>query len=212
MPVNPNNHQLDYETRRFGRSQRGHRMNQFERAIARQVLAKLPPRSRVVDIPSGLGRFMDIVVEQGHHYVGMDIDFDSVHYASKRLDTRWPVLQASILELPLVSDAADFVIAIRMFHHFQLGQIEVALKEISRVAPEALVTFYNRLSWRIQRRRFSPRIRRREWQGGESWHDRTYSLKEMEVTAGRAGLRVKERFHLPGFLTTNQFLWLERVQ
>ena len=166
----------------------------------------------MVDIPSGLGRFIDIVVEQGHSYVGMDIDFDNVRYASKRLDTRWPVIQASILQLPLVSDSADFVIAIRMFHHFQLDQIEVALKEISRVAPEALVTFYNRLSWRIQRRRFSPRIRRREWQGGESWHDRAYSLQEMEAMARRAGLRVKERFHLPGFLTTNQFLWLERVQ
>jgi cyclopropane fatty-acyl-phospholipid synthase-like methyltransferase len=155
---------------------------------------------------------MDIVVQQGHHYVGMDIDFDYVGYASKRLNTRSPTVQASILELPLASNSADFVIAIRMFHHFQPDQIEVALKEISRVAPQALVTFYNRLTWRIQRRRFSPRIRRREWQGGESWHERTYSLHEMKATASRAGLRVKERIPSPGFLTTNQFLWLERVQ
>ena len=187
-------------------------MNEFERAIVHQVVAKLSPRCRVVDIPSGLGRFMDIVVGQGHRYVGIDIDFNSVRYASKRLGTRWPVLQGSILELPLANHSADFVLAIRIFHHFQLDQIEVALKEISRVAPGALVTFYNRLSWRIQRRRFSPRIRLREWRGGESWHDKTYSLQEMEAAARSASLCVRERFHLPGFLTTNQFLWLERVQ
>ncbi|MFB3883678.1 MAG: class I SAM-dependent methyltransferase [Thermodesulfobacteriota bacterium] len=201
---------FDYEIRRFGRSRRGHRMNRSERNITQSVLGKLPPHSLVLDIPCGLGRFTDLLIDQGHRYVGMDINFDYARYASERLKTPLPALQASIFELPLSSNSVDFVMSIRMFHHFQSDQIIAALKEISRVAPQALVTFYNRRSWRIQKRRFSLRIRRREWRGGESWHEKTYSLREMKDFANQAGMRVKEKISSLGLFTSNQFLWLER--
>ena len=108
-----------------------------------------------------------------------------------------PALQASILELPLADNSADFVFSIRMFHHFTLKQIERALQEISRVAPQSLITFYNRRTWRVQRRRFSLRIRLREWRGGESWDEKTYSIDEIARLAQKVGLRIKEK--IPSF-------------
>jgi SAM-dependent methyltransferase len=186
-------------------------MNQFERKIVSFVLSKLRSNSTVIDVPCGLGRFGDIVMQQGHRYVGIDLNFGNVRHAAARLNTPSPMMQASILELPLADHSADFVFCVRIFHHFSSKQIERTFHEISRVAPQSLVTFYNRRTWRIQRRRFSPRIRFKEWRGGEPWDEKTYSVPEMARLAEKAGLRIKEKIPSSSFFTTNQFLWLERV-
>jgi SAM-dependent methyltransferase len=186
-------------------------MNRLERKIAKFVLSKLPSNSVVIDVPCGLGRFSDIVIQQGHHCMGIDLNFGNVRYAAKRLNVSLPTIQASILELPLSDNSADFVFSVRLFHHFSPKEIERAFQEISRVAPQSLITFYNRRTWRVQRRRFSLRIRLREWRGGESWNEKTYSVREIAYLAQKAGLRIKEK--IPSFspFTTNQFLWLERI-
>jgi len=186
-------------------------MNRFEREIVRLVLSKLRSNSVVIDVPCGLGRFGDIVMQQGHRYVGMDINFGNVRHAANRLNSPLPMMQASILELPLADNSADFAFCVRIFHHFSSKQIERTFQEISRVAPQSLVTFYNRRTWRVQRRRFSPRIRFKEWRGGEPWDEKTYSVPEMARLAEKAGLRIKEKIPSSSFFTTNQFLWLERV-
>ena len=204
--------QLEYENLRFGRSRRGRRMNRFEREIVRLVLSKLRPHSLVIDVPCGLGRFGDIVMQQGHRYVGIDLNFGNVHHAANRLNRSLPMMQGSILELPLVDNSADFVFCVRIFHHFSSDQIQRTFKEISRVAPQSLVTFYNRRTWRVQRRRFSPRIRFKEWRGGTSWDEKTYSVPEIVLLAEKAGLRIKEKIPSSSIFTTNQFLWLERGQ
>jgi len=209
--VNLQDGQLEYENLRFGRSRRGRRMNQFERKIVSFVLSKLRSNSTVIDVPCGLGRFGDIVMQQGHRYVGIDLNFGNVRHAATRLNTPSPMMQASILELPLADHSADFVFCVRIFHHFSPKQIERTFQEISRVAPQSLVTFYNRRTWRVQRRRFSPRIRFKEWRGGEPWDEKTYSVPEMARLAEKAGLRIKEKIPSSSFFTTNQFLWLERV-
>jgi len=186
-------------------------MNQFERKIATLVLSKLPSNSFVIDVPCGLGRFSDIIIQRGHQYVGIDLNFGNARYTAKRLDISLPTIQASILELPLADNTADFVFSIRMFHHFTLKQIERAFQEISRVAPQSLITFYNRRTWRVQRRRFSLRIRLREWRGGESWDEKTYSIHEIARLAQKGGLRIKEKIPRSSLFTANQFLWLERI-
>lgn len=189
-------------------------MNRFERQIVKLVLSKLPSNSLIVDVPCGLGRFSDIIIQLGHRYVGMDVNFEGARYASERLDKSLPTMQASIFSLPLANNSADFVISVRMMHHFQSVEIEQALKEFSRIAPQGLVTFYNRRAWRIQRRRFSWRIRRREWRGGVPWNNKARSIREMERLATRASFRIKEKF--PSFrftsFTSNHFLWLERIK
>ena len=187
-------------------------MNRFEREIVRFVLSKLRPNSMVIDVPCGLGRFGDIVMQLGHHYVGIDLNFGNVHHAANRLNRSLPMIQGSILELPLADNSADFVFCVRIFHHFSFKQIERTFQEVSRVAPQSLVTFYNRRTWRIQRRRFSPRIRFKEFRGGESWDEKTYSVPEIAMWAEKAGLRIKEKIPSSSFFTTNQFLWLERIE
>ena len=206
--------QLDYEIRRFGRSRRGERMNRFEREVTKHILSKIPANSLVADVPCGMGRFSDLVIEQGHRYLGLDINFAYTQYAATRLKKFLLTGQASILDLPLADNSVDLILSIRIFHHFQSEQIEQALKEISRVSPRALITYYNRNTWRIQRRRFSSRLRRRQWQGGDAWDKNTYCPQDMAALAEKAGLQIKERIPPKGFFsfTTNHFLYLERME
>jgi SAM-dependent methyltransferase len=204
------NESLYDEERRFGRTPRGRRMNRFERETAQFVLSRLQRNSRVVDVPCGTGRFSDIIKGEGHRYVGVDLNLGNARHAASRLNVSLPTVQASLLELPLADNSADFVLCIRMFHHFSLKQIERALQEMSRTAPQCLVTFYNRRTWRVQKRRFSLRVRRKALRGGEAWDAKTYSAPEMARLVQKAGLRIKQKIPSTSFFTTNQFLWLER--
>jgi len=209
--VNAENELMYDEDRRFGRSPRGRRMNDFERKTTQFVLSRLRPDSRVVDVPCGTGRFTDIITGAGHRYVGVDLNLGNARHAAKRLNVPLMTVQASVLELPLADNCADFALCVRMFHHFSRDQIERALQEMSRIAPQCLVTFYNRRTWRVQKRRFSLRIRRKARYGGDAWDAKTYSVPEMAGLAQKAGLRIKQKVPSTSFFTTNQFLWLERV-
>jgi SAM-dependent methyltransferase len=202
---------LDYESRRFGRTPRGRRMNRFKRCTVERVISRLPADRLILDVPCGLGRFKDIVLQHGHRYLGIDLDFSAAHRAAERVSGNFPALQGSILALPLLPDSADFILSVRMFHHFHFEEVGQALKELSRVAPQSPVTFYNRHTWRIQRRRFSLRIRRRTRRGGEAWDEKSYSVHEMADLARMAGLRIREKIPTLGPFTGNQFLWLERL-
>jgi SAM-dependent methyltransferase len=186
-------------------------MNEFERKTAQFVLSKLRPHSRVVDVPCGTGRFTDIITGQGHRCVGVDLNPGNARHAAKRLNVSLPTVQASLLDLPLADNCADFVLCVRMFHHFSRDQIERAFQEMSRIAPQCLVTFYNRRTWRVQKRRFSLRIRRKAQHGGDVWDAKTYSVPEMAALAQKAGLRIKQKIPTASFFTTNQFLWMERT-
>ena len=108
---------LDYETHRFESSTRGQRTNRFERKVARQLLEKLPSSTLVIDVPCGMGRFSDIVIQQGHRYIGIDQNFDRTSHSSRRQGILLPTVQASIFELPLTNDSVDLILSIRMFHH-----------------------------------------------------------------------------------------------
>jgi ubiquinone/menaquinone biosynthesis C-methylase UbiE len=186
-------------------------MNRFERETAQFVLSRLRPNSMVVDVPCGTGRFSDIIKGEGHRYVGVDLNLGNARHAGRRLNVSLPTIQASLLELPLANNSANFVLCVRMFHHFSLNQIERAFQEMSRIAPQCLVTFYNRRTWRVQKRRFSLRVRRKAQRGGEAWDAKTYSVPEIARLAQKAGLRIKQKIPSTSFFTTNQFLWLERL-
>lgn len=204
--------QFDYERRRFETSRRGRRTNRLERKIAQLVLAKLLSNKLIVDIPCGLGRFSDIIIQEGHRYVGMDLNFDHAHYSSKRREVNLPAVQASIFELPLASNSVDLIFSVRMFHHFEEDKVIQALKEISRVAPQSLITFYNRRTWRKLRKLWSWRLRQKRLTGQPIWREKTYSIQEIARLAKMAGLHIKEKIPSFGFFSTNQFLWLERDQ
>lgn len=114
-----------------------------ERALIRGVLNKLGPFERILDVPSGYGRFYYILREKCKHYWGSDL--------SKEMTLRLMVksgggkaVVGNIYSLPFEDRAFDLVFSWRIFQHIGDGEKrERALREISRVSSRwVLISFY----------------------------------------------------------------------
>lgn len=190
---------LGYSERRFRQSRRGRYLDGFERRIVTRVLSQLPPGSHVVDVPCGDGRMTDLILSLGHKVTSIDLVRQG----------RWanpaeplPMITGSIFEMPLAAGAADLCLTVRLLHWFTMDEIDRALREIHRVAPRALVTFYNRNSLRILRKRLY---------GHDHKHAKSYSYGEVCAAARRNGFRVVAHYPMLSFFFQNQFLYLEHA-
>jgi len=187
-----------YTQHRFGRTRRGRRLNRIERAVVDRSLAAFPPGLRVMDVPCGDGRMTDLILKHGHQSTAVDHDLKML---CTDPNAPAPALLGSVFGLPFRDGAFDLALVVRLLHWFTADQIERALRELGRVAPRVLLTFYNRNSARILRKRIL---------GHDHKHAKSYSLAQMVSLAGRGGFRVVRRYPRFAFLHQNQFLYLER--
>ena len=135
-----------YESKRFGRSSGGQKKNRREQAMVRKFLQGLPNDRLVLDVPAGMGRFSQLIVESGHRPVSADLNWGRTLDARHRLETPVAAMQADIMRLPLKENSVDAVICFRLCHHLTSEQILQALRELRRVAGCAFVTFYSTAS------------------------------------------------------------------
>ena len=151
-----------YDSKRFTRNARGRRLQQRERQLVDKFLSTLSPGSIVLDVPSGMGRFTDLIDRHGHRAVSIDLLFDHVQYVANRSDVvSTCAVQADIGRLPLDDDSVDAALCIRLLQHLTPPQIITALGELRRVARTALFTYYSRWTVKFLKKQ----IRRRPLNG-----------------------------------------------
>jgi ubiquinone/menaquinone biosynthesis C-methylase UbiE len=131
-----------YEQERFESSASGRAKNRREKAMVKSFLDHLPPQQTVLDVPAGMGRFTELIVERGHRPISMDLHFGRAQTAYRRLAKRVLSAQADVFHLPLQNDSVDAVVCFRLLHHLPLEAIAQVLEELRRVANRAYVTFY----------------------------------------------------------------------
>jgi len=134
----------NYEWRRFQRTPQGKEKNRLEQTMVRRFLLRLPPGSTVLDVPAGMGRFTELILETGHRPLSIDLNFGRIADTRQRLAKPMPAMQGDILHLPLADLSVDAVLCFRLFHHLTPEVAAQVLRELRRVAPRAYVTFYNR--------------------------------------------------------------------
>jgi SAM-dependent methyltransferase len=134
----------NYEWRRFQRTPEGQEKNRREQNMVRQFLLRLPRGSTVLDVPAGMGRFTESILEAGHRPVSIDLNFGRIADTRQRLAKPLPAMQGDILHLPLADQSVDAVLCFRLFHHLPAEIVGQVLRELRRVAPRAYVTFYSR--------------------------------------------------------------------
>lgn len=137
----------------------------FERYFAKFPWDVLPDSALGVDVGSGSGRWAALVAERGYRLVALDASRDALNVTRTAVPSA-DVLNASAVEMPLASDAADFAFSLGVLHH--LPNTEGALAEIHRVlrpsAPFLLYLYYafdNRPTWFQTLWRLSDMARRR---------------------------------------------------
>lgn len=134
----------DYERRRFEKSGEAREKNRREQGMVRRFLGGLPTGARVLDVPAGMGRFTGLILESGHQPISVDLNFGRIAEAHQRHGRPVPAIQGDITRLPLADQSVDAVVCFRLLHHLTPEMIGLVLRELRRVAPRALVTFYSR--------------------------------------------------------------------
>ncbi len=134
----------DYERRRFERSAEGQEKNRREQEMVRRFLRNLPIGSRVLDVPAGMGRFTELILQSGHQPMSVDLNFARITEARRRASKPVPAIQGDVTQLPLADQSVDAVVCFRLLHHLTPEMISKVLVELRRVAPRAYVTFYSR--------------------------------------------------------------------
>jgi SAM-dependent methyltransferase len=134
----------DYERRRFEKSAEGQKKNRREQEMVREFLKQLPAGARVLDVPAGMGRFTDLILELGHRPISIDLNFGRIVEARKRSGKPVSAVQGDVTQLPLADQSVDAVVCFRLLHHLTPEMIVRVMVELRRVAPRAFVTFYSR--------------------------------------------------------------------
>lgn len=139
----------DYERNRFEKSPEGQEKNRREQEMVRRFLRTLPAGSRVLDVPAGMGRFTELILQCGHRPISIDLNFGRIAEARRRSSKMVPVAQGDVTRLPLADQSVDAVVCFRLLHHLTPEMIAKVLTELRRVAPRAYVTFYSRHTFKF---------------------------------------------------------------
>ena len=110
---------------------------QWEQEIVRTLLATAPPRSRVLDVPVGTGRFIPTYLTLGLEVVGLDASDAMLAEAARTFDPATdPVTltKGSATALPFADGSFDALVSFRFLPgKLTLRQTRAALREYGRV-------------------------------------------------------------------------------
>lgn len=185
----------DYERKRYrGFDQR--LVDRRERRILREIFDTIKEDSpRVLDIPSGYGRFSDLVLRRGWILISSDLSFYMVRRARERSlleGFHSAVVSDAKAGLPFKKDAFSVLVCMRFFHHLhQREEREFILKEFSTICSRWVVLSYYKKTFlhRLQRK-----LRRRVKKTKTRIH--MMSRRDFEEEVNRAGLRIEKIFPL----------------
>lgn len=185
----------DYERKRYrGWDQR--LVDRRERKILGKILDEINEDSALVlDLPSGFGRFSELLLKRGYRLVSSDLSFHMVVRARERsraYNHHSGVVADAKGGLPFKKEAFSGLLSMRLFHHIsRKGEREFILKEFSAVTANwVILSYYQKtplhLLQRIVRRKVKKTKRKISMIAGE----------ELQKEVNRAGLRAVKIFPL----------------
>jgi SAM-dependent methyltransferase len=122
---------LHYEARRAGQG----RWRREHEAVA----AWLPSSGSVLDVPVGTGRFIPLYRERGLRFTGLDVSYEMVALAEKKLrrDDAGSVSVGDVFRLPPARH--DFVVCVRLLHLISWEETRVAMRGICTIARAGVI-------------------------------------------------------------------------
>lgn len=199
-----------YETRR-----RETQQWQNEDTILSAILSEIAPNSKVLDVPVGTGRLLDMACQRGHRILGIDVSEDMLSEARKRnavVDGCAELCTGDIEALPLRTNSVDYAFSIRFMNWVPLPVLESALSEIDRVSIKGVVvqvkltrplTPREMLKALIKRVRVSPTrprqrrsLSRKPTPTAPSARTFVHREPEFEAVLDRTGLAISKRWRL----------------
>lgn len=166
-----------------------------ERRILSKLLASARKSGRLLDCPSGFGRFLGFLLDYAERVVEADFS-PSMLELNRELhgDQAEDYVECSALELPMEDRAFDTVVSIRLNHHIDSEELRLAhIRELCRVSDDLVVfTYFSKHSLKNRLRQFRARFRPKRAKNVLSAPAVKRSLAEcgFELTAARPLSRI----------------------
>jgi len=125
-----------YETKRLDRKWAA------EQEAAEVLLRRVPPGSKVLDVPVGTGRLIPILASSGLQITGMDASGDMIQEAYKsaeRVGAQVDLRVGDIRELPFSNGAFDLAACLRFLNWIDMEGVSRVLAELTRVSSDKLL-------------------------------------------------------------------------
>jgi len=152
-----------------------------------EILHGLPDGGRVLDVPFGTGRFVNLYLEKNMAVFGLDASPDMLQIAKIQLKEDFSKCDLRIgdaTRLPYPSEYFDIVISVRFLSHvLSYSKAKRTIKELARVARK-----YAILQFRVRHDSCPPVRSPLPW---EPMNDRLY-LRDIETILDKSGLAVDE--------------------
>jgi len=183
----------DYERKRYrGLDQK--LVDSREKRILRKILDKIGNDSaRVLDLPSGYGRFSNLLLERRFTLASSDLSFHMVKRTiekSKLCGLHSGVVADAKKGLPFKNHAFTILLSMRLFHHVQRREErEFILNEFSGVSAEwVILSYYQKTLFHILQRKLRRKVKKTKTRIS------MISGKEFKEEVRRAGLKVVKIF------------------
>jgi len=108
-------------------------MERVQLATLRSFLSHLNPRSKVLEIGCGLGRWTPVIINLDMCYNGVDISEEMLRIARARVSGTSSFYKATSNKLPFSDNLYDLVFSIAVIHHNPYDQHEKIIMEMVRV-------------------------------------------------------------------------------
>jgi len=157
-----------------GKNERATTKNRLEMARIEAALTGCGPGTRVLDLPTGTGRLLPMLLQRGYQVLAGDYSvhmLDQVRRHCGATVPDWPDIGARIdfarldvMATGLADDAVDVVICNRLLHHYPSAEMRrKALTELARIAKErVIVSYFSNLALSAARFHLKHFIRRRQ--------------------------------------------------
>lgn len=185
----------DYERKRYrGWDQR--LVDWREKRILKKILDKTgTPSGLSLDIPSGYGRFSELLLARGQGVVSCDLSFHMVKRSIERGEasgSHHGVVTDAKKGLPFRNKAFSVLLSMRFFHHLHKKEDrEFILREFSGISSRWVVLSYYRRSFLHQvQRRLRKRIKKTKTQ------IRMISSEDFQEETNQAGLEIVKAYPL----------------
>ncbi len=133
----------------------------------------------ILDIPCGTGIYTDYFTKKGLRFIAADASFTMLLSTGNRQPLA-PRILGDINHLPIVEDALDAVIIIRLFQHYSKSAIVDMLKEVNRSLKPGGRVIFDTFRW-------TPR----PYRGPDRLGICVYSNQDVFDLVDKAGLKVE---------------------
>ncbi len=201
----------DYEKKRY-RAWDQRLVDQRERKILKKILDEIgSDEANILDLPSGYGRFSDLLLKRGFHLVSGDISFHMVKRAKERNESDSPhsgVVADAKAGLPFKKGTFDIILSMRFFHHVpRPEERELIFHEFSVISAKwVILSYYQKTLVHLLQRKLRRRIRKSKRRIS------MLSKREFHKQASRAGLRVIKIYPLFKIIHAHQIALLKKTR